>query len=109
MGLFRPADAGRAPGSTGRPGLADVIICLAAVGSTGAAVCDSCAGTGPAEGVEGTVAWRCAVPGRPDDVPGLAALLPMGICGRPAAVMHMCKAVSWNVGTPQAWCKCLQP
>lgn len=87
MGLFKPAEAGRAPGSKG---LAELIICLAAFASlVPAAACDSCTetlGTGPATGGVENVAFRRAEPGRPDDVPGLA-VLPSGVCGRPAAAM----------------------
>ena len=36
-GLLRPAEAGRAPGSSGIPGLAELINCLAAAGSSAAA------------------------------------------------------------------------
>ncbi len=41
-------------------------------------------GTGSAPGGVGNVLFRRAEPGRPDDVPGLA-VLPSGVCGRPAA------------------------
>ena len=89
MGLFKPADAGRAPGSTRLP---ELIICLAPLASLlPAAACDSCTGmpgAGPATGGVGNVLFRRAVPGRPDDVPGLA-VLPSGVCGRPAAILML--------------------
>jgi len=45
-------------------------------------------GTGPAAGGVGNVVFRRAEPGRPDDVPGLA-VLPSGVCGRPAATLML--------------------
>lgn len=87
-GRLRPAEAGRAPGSTGSPALAEVIICLEAA-TPGALASDTCCTglEGNAAAAASTGAWRRADPGRPDDVPGLASP-PEGVCGRPGRQQH---------------------